>query len=68
MAQRKHQTHIRAGEEVIEAFVEQHAEYTHDGTTWNKAARQTNQKCKLCTTVTLEVMAPHPGQVPSLLN
>ena len=48
--------------------MEWHMEYTHNGTTWNKAARQANQKYKLCTITTLKVMAPHPEQAPSLLN
>ena len=54
--------------QVVEPFTEQHVEYTHDQTTWNKVARQAHQKCKLHSTTTPKVVEPHPEQVPTLLK
>ena len=51
--------------QAVELFTEQHAEYTCNGTTWNKAARQAHESCS---TTTAKVVAPHPKQVPTLLD
>ena len=54
--------------QIIEPFTEWHAEYSHNGTTWNEAARQAHEKCKLYSATTAKVVAPHPEQVPTLLK
>ena len=46
--------------QVVEPFAEQHVEYSHNKTTWNKAARRPYEKRKACTTTTAKVVAPHP--------
>ena len=54
--------------QIIEPFAEQCVEYTHNGTTWNETARWAQEKHKSCSTTTIKVVAPHPEQVPTLLN
>ena len=54
--------------QIVEPFAEQHVEYSCNGTTWNKAARQAYEKCKAHSTTTAKVLAPHPEQVPTLLD
>ena len=54
--------------QVIEPFTELHAKYSHNGTTWNEAARQAHEKCKLHSATTVKVVASHPEQVPTLLK
>ena len=58
----------KLAKQIIEPFAEQCAEYSHNRTTWNEAARQAHEKCKLRSTTTAKVVAPHPEQVPTLLK
>ena len=55
-------------EEIIEPYAAQHAEHLLLGTTWNKAAKQATQKCKPRAITTSKMVAPHPEQVPNLLQ
>ena len=49
-------------------YAAQHAEHLLLRTTWNKAAKHASQKCKPCAITTSKTVAPHPEQVPSLLQ
>ena len=55
-------------EEVIEPYAAQHAEHLSAGTTWNETAKRAFQKCKPCAITTGKTVAPHPEQMPSLLQ
>ena len=55
-------------EEVIEPYTAQRAEHLLLSTTWNEAAKQASQKHKPCTITTSKMVAPHPEQMPSLLQ
>ena len=54
--------------QVVEPFTEQRAEYTCKGTIWNKAARWAHEKHKVRSVTTAKVVAPHPAQMPTLLD
>ena len=54
--------------QVVELFVEWHAEYTCSRATWNEAAWWAHQKSKSQLVTTPKVVEPHPEQVPTLLK
>ena len=55
-------------EEVVEPYAARHAEHLLAGTTWNEAAKRAFQKRKPRAITTSKTVAPHPEQVPSLLQ
>ena len=55
-------------EEVIEPYAARHAKHLLLSTTWNEAAKQASQKRKPQAITTGKTVAPHPEQVPSLLQ
>ena len=55
-------------EEVMEPYAARRAEHLLLCTTWNEAIKQASQKCKPRTTTTGKSVAPHPEQMPSLLQ
>ena len=55
-------------EEVIEPYAAWRAEHLLLSTTWNEAAKQASQKHKPHTITTSKMVAPHPEQMPSLLQ
>ena len=55
-------------EEIIEPYAVQWAKHLLLSTTWNEAAKQTTQKHKPHAITTGKMVAPHPEQVPSLLQ
>ena len=55
-------------EEVVEPYAARRAEHLSAGTTWNKAAKWAFQKRKPRAITTSKTVAPHPEQIPSLLQ
>ena len=55
-------------EEVVELYVAWRAEHLSAGTTWKEAAKQAFQKRKPRAVTTSKMVAPHPEQIPSLLQ
>ena len=59
---------IKLAKEIVKPFLEWHAEHLHIGTTWNEAAKRSQEKCELHLLATGKNVAPHPEQVTSLLD
>ena len=55
-------------EEVVEPYIAWHAKHLSAGTTWNEAAKWAFQKRKPRAITTSKTVAPHPEQIPSLLQ
>ena len=55
-------------EEVVEPYAAQRAKHLSVSTTWNEAAKRAFQKCKPRVITTSKTVAPHPEQIPSLLQ
>ena len=55
-------------EEIVEPYTAQQAEHLLLSTTWNEAAKQAKEKCKPHASTTGTTVAPHPEQVPSLIQ
>ena len=55
-------------EEVVKPYAARRAEHLSAGTTWNEAAKRAYQKRKPHAITTGKTVAPHPEQVPSLLQ
>ena len=55
-------------EEVVEPYTAQRAKHLSASTTWNEAAKRAFQKRKPCTITTSKTVAPHPEQIPRLLQ
>ena len=55
-------------EQIVEPYAARCAEHMQIGTTWNEAAKWAIQKCKPHAITTGKMVAPHPEQVPSLLQ
>ena len=55
-------------EEVVKPYAARHAKHLLLGITLNEAAKQASQKLKLHTITTSKTVAPHPEQMPSLLQ
>ena len=55
-------------EEAVEPYAAWRAEHLSAGTTWNEAAKRAYQKRKPHAITTSKTVAPHPEQVPSLLQ
>ena len=52
----------------VEPYTARRAEHLLLSTTWNEAAKRASQKRKPHTITTGKMVAPHPEQVPSLLQ
>ena len=55
-------------EEVVKPYASRRAKHLLAGTTWNKAAKRAYQKRKPRAITTGKTVAPHPEQMPSLLQ
>ena len=55
-------------EEVVKPYAARHAEHLSASTTWNEAAKRASQKCKPRAITTGKTVAPHPEQIPNLLQ
>ena len=55
-------------EEVVKPYAAQRAEHLSAGTTWNEAAKRAFQNRKPRAITTGKMVAPHPEQMPSLLQ
>ena len=55
-------------EEIVKPYASQCTEHFHISITWDKAAKQATQKYKPHAITTSKTVAPHPEQVPSLLQ
>ena len=55
-------------EEVVEPYAARRAKHLSASTTWNEAAKRAFQKHKPRTNTTSKTVAPHPEQIPSLLQ
>ena len=55
-------------EEVVKPYAARCAKHLLLGTTCNEATKQASQKCKPRTITTSKMVAPHPEQMPSLLQ
>ena len=55
-------------EEVVEPYAARCAEHLSASTTWNEAAKRAYQKRKPRAITTGKTVAPHPEQMPSLLQ
>ena len=54
--------------EIIKPYAARHVKHLLLSTTWNEVAKPATQKCKPHAITTSKTVAPHPEQVPSLLQ